>query len=275
MIAALVEALAGVRVARDGLSASLDGTEFEAPPVLRSRLYRTLHAGNANDEPGERDPAFEDVLSAATPHRTTPVTMTDPVGGVVVIEGLRVRVPSRMATISAARPNLSPGHFLVDGPHGRVDGGPILRVYLHLDGPSHAPDRWHDVLETLNDAGFSYRAKIVSTPGGYPRRDAMVVYLGPGNWHAAGLVREVAAGKPGVGGEHSLFAHPTAPGIAVAWNPDDPGLSFGEHRARATAEAVLRGDFPASLAECFTAAGIDPANPARNLDSPPLPELGL
>jgi hypothetical protein len=207
--------------------------------------------------------------------------------------------------LPAARPALSPGHYLVDGPAGRLAGGPILRVYVHLLGPHEAPGRWHDVLTTLNDAGVTYRAKIVSTPGGYPRRDAMVVYLGPGNWAAAGLVRDAVAGRPGTGGECSVFAHRLAPGVAAAWNPSDPrpgfrGLSFGEHRARVTAAALLGATSPANgaaaglatgaaaglangtaaglarrLDECFAAASIDPARPARNRDSPAVPELGL
>jgi hypothetical protein len=53
-------------------------------------------------------------------------------------------------------------------------------------------------------------------------------------------------------------------------------MSFGEHRARATADALLRGtDLAAALAECFAAASIDAARPARNKDSPTLPELSL
>jgi hypothetical protein len=191
--------------------------------------------------------------------------------------------------LPAARPALSPGHYLVDGPTGRLRGTPILRVYLHLHSPAEAPARWHDILTALNDASVRYRAKIISTPGGYPRWDAMVVYLGPGHWHAAALIRDAAAGRPGVGRESSLFAHPLASGVAAAWDPNDPrpghrGMSFGEHRARATAEALLRDadsdtdsdtDLATGLAECFTAASIDPVRPARNNDSPGLPDLGL
>ena len=62
-----------------------------------------------------------------------------------------------------------------------------------------------------------------------------------------------------------------------AWNPADPrtgyrGMSFGEHRARVTADALVRA---IGLSECFEAASIDPAAPARNGDSPALPGLGL
>jgi hypothetical protein len=295
-IAALVEALGDVWVAPDGRRVRLGDTEWEAPSARRmaerlgAELYRRLHAGNGGGEHRERNPALEAALAEATPHATSPVAVTLPTDGagdgVVLIDGLRVRVPAAMPTgpevlLPAARPALSPGHYLVDGPTGRPHGAPTLRVYLHLEGPAEAPARWHDVLTALNGAGVTYRAKIVSTPGGYPRRDAMVVYLGRGHWHAATLIRDAVAGRPGAGRESSLFAHPLAPGVAAAWDPDDPrpgrrGMSFGEHRARATAEALLRDvDLTTGLAECFTEASIDAARPARNRSSPPLPELGL
>lgn len=291
-IAALVAALADVKVAPDGRRVSLGGTELEAPSPRRlaerlaRELYQRLHAGNQSDEHDDRDAALEAALAEATPHRTTPVAATKAADGVVVIDGLRVRIPPEMLTgpeirLPAARPALSPGHYLVDSPAARVHGAPILRVYLHLDDPGAAPARWHDVLTALNAAAVTYRAKIVSTPGRYPRRDAMVVYLGPGHWQAAGLIRTAAAGRPGVGRDHSLFAHPLAPGVAAAWDPADPrpghrAMSFGEHRSRATAEALLRGtDLAAALATAFTEASIDPASPARNRDSPALPALGL
>ena len=295
-IAALVEALADVRVAPDRRHARLGSTELDAPSarrlaeLLAHELYRRLHAGNTAGDPGERDPALEALLAEATPHDTSPAVVTLPAGeaadGVVLIDGLRVRIPPALRTgrrilLPAARPALSPGHYLVDSPAGRPHGTPILRVYLHLLDPAEAPARWHDVLTALNDAGVTYRAKVVSTPEGYPRRDAAVVYLGPGHWHAATLVRDAAAGRPGVGRELSPFAHPLAPGIAAGWDPDDRrpghrGMSFGEHRARATAEALLRDtDLPTAMAECFTAARIDAARPARNHDSPAVPEIGL
>jgi hypothetical protein len=286
--AALLDALAGVRVAPDGRHVRLEDTELTAPSARRmaerlgAELYQRWHAGHPAGELADRDFNFEAVLAEATPHCTVPVLVSRPADGVVLIDGLRVRVPPDLITgptaaLPAARPALSPGHYLVDAPTGRIRGAPILRVYVHLNDPGEAPARWHDVLVALNDAGTTYRAKIVSTPDGYPRRDALVVYLGPGCWPAATLVRDAAAGRPGVGRDTSLFARPLAPGVAVAWEPDDPrpghrDMSFGEHRARATAEALLG---PTSLADCFSAASIDAAEPARNTTSPVVPELDL
>jgi hypothetical protein len=289
MNAALRQALDEVWIAPDGQRAKVGAVEVEAPSARRMaerlgrELYQRFHAGSADSDEDKPDPELEAALAEATPHRTSPLPAQSVGDGVALIDGVRVRVPVTGSEIllPAARPALSPGHYLVDAPTGRIRGGPVLRVYLNVDGPVEAPARWHDVLTALNAAGVTYRAKVLSTPGGYPRRDAMVVYLGPGDWSAATLIRDAAAGRPGVGREHSLFAHPLAPGIAIAWDPDDrrPGrrnLSFGEHRTRVTAEALLLGtDRSAALTECLTAASIDPANPARNHDSPALPELGL
>ncbi|MFI6070085.1 T3SS effector HopA1 family protein [Actinoplanes sp. NPDC051343] len=291
-IAKLVEALADVWVAPDGRQARLGGTELTAPSARRMveqlghELYQRLHAGNSGGELRAPSPAMEAALAEATPHSTSPVAVTRPADDVVLIDGLRVRVPPAMLTgpeivLPAARPRLSPGHYLVDAPTGRVRGGPILRVYVHLDDAAQAPARWHDVLTALNGTGAIYRAKIVSVPGGFPRRDAMVTYLGPGHWHAAARVADAVDGRPGVGRETSLFAHRLAPGVAAAWDPDDPrpghrGMSFGEHRARVTAEALLHNtDLATALAECFTTASIDAARPARNHNSPARPDLGL
>jgi hypothetical protein len=289
--AALVDALADFWVAPHGRQARLADQELEAPSARRmaeqlgNALYQRLHAGSTGNHHDEPDPDLEAAIAEATPHRTTPVAVRPAADGVAVIDGLRVRVPNDLLTgpeilLAACRPALSPGHYLVDGPTGRIRGNPILRVYLHLHSLSDAPARWHEVLTTLNRAGVTYRAKILSTPN-YPRRDAMVVYLGPGHWHAAALIRDAAADRPGVGRESSLFAHPLAPGIAAAWDPVDPrpgyrDMSFGEHRARATAEALLRDiDLATALADSFTAASVDAMKPARNQDSPALPDLGL
>jgi hypothetical protein len=80
-----------------------------------------------------------------------------------------------------------------------------------------------------------------------------------------------------LGPEVSVFTERVGPGVAVAWEPSDRrptmrGLSFGEHRARATAEGLVRhaashdgGTAAESVRLALAEAGIDPAHPARNL----------
>ncbi|HWM38613.1 MAG TPA: T3SS effector HopA1 family protein, partial [Streptomyces sp.] len=93
---------------------------------------------------------------------------------------------------------------------------------------------------------------------------------------------EKVSGVPGLVPSVSPFARELAPGVCTGWEPEDPrpgqaGLSFGQHRALALAEGLLavRGrpagaERHASVAEALTAAGIDPLEPSRNINSPEL-----
>jgi hypothetical protein len=183
--------------------------------------------------------------------------------------------------LPAVRPMLSPGFFFVMGAAGGAGGGAVLRLYVHLTAAECAPEIWHTVLCLLEGRGARYRAKVLSRSDAYPRRDAIVVYLPEESWrHAPDLARALD-GAAGVGAATSVLAHRIGPGLAMAWEPADdrPGwrrMSFGQHRSMAIARGVVRhvsDDVPLHLAvaEELTAAGADPAEPARNLDSPDFP----
>ncbi|MFF4369278.1 T3SS effector HopA1 family protein [Streptomyces sp. NPDC001594] len=127
-----------------------------------------------------------------------------------------------------------------------------------------------------------YRAKILSSPGRCPRTDAMVVHLGADAWQLAAALPKALAGLPGTGTTTSILARRLSPGLAMAWEPDDirPGyahLSFGEHRAAALADGLIRHASACEPLSCdeavggaFTEAGIDPLSPDRNTGSPTL-----
>lgn len=182
--------------------------------------------------------------------------------------------------IPAARPALSPGFFLADGSLGRPAKGAVLRLYTHVTEVGYAPGVWRTVLTALEEARVPYRAKISSSPLLYPRRDALVVYLGADALHAVDTVREAVHDIPGLGAQTSPFADEIAPGFAAAWEPDDnrPGhraMSFGEHRSAAVAAGLtahrLTPTHPsaaAAVAAALTEAGVDPAHPARSLGRP-------
>lgn len=189
--------------------------------------------------------------------------------------------------IPAPRPALSTGFFLTDSSRGRVSGSAMLRLYVHLTDAEPAPAVWGTVLSTMEGMGLRYRAKVTSSLKHFPRRDALVVYLGPDAWHAAGEIAAAVQGMPGLGTGTSAFVHAIADGVGAAWEPHDPRpgrrvLSFGEHRCQVLAEALVghavRADGvsrEAVVAEAFLNAGTDPLMPARNLDSPVLPGIGL
>jgi HopA1 effector protein family len=309
----LAGALRTIRVDPDCRSATVGRREVTGAdlPSLRQQLaaaiYDELHAGRQplDVPPGWslRDPAVEARLRDVLPHRETArdVRVLD-LGqelALVRLDGVRVWVPrtaiaarqgpvraGSVATVlvPAWRAALSPGFFLADGTRPCPAKEPIVRVYVHLITAEAAHDVWHAVHGLLAEIGIGYRAKVVSWPPMLPRRDGLVVYLAERDREVARGIAAVARRVAGVGPISSVFAEPLAPGVAIAWEPADPrpgmaGLSFGEHRAIALADGLVRyakrcaDGAPASVHDsvrcAFTQAGIDPGNPARNL--PPQP----
>jgi hypothetical protein len=322
-------ALDRVEVTPDGLTAVVHDQKLAADSPgdlvrqLGSTLYQTLHAAmpeqNQVRRRSLRDPEFEERFAAAMPHRGSLVeaelvdARVRPGEGVVPdtviadVDGIRVRVPTAAVVeapsgggegravlrLPAARPALSPGFFLADSSRGRSRGPQVLRLYLHLTDAETAPDVWGAVLTRLEELGVRYRAKVTSGMRLFPRRDGLVVYLGPDAWYAVDQVVAAVEGMPGLGTETSPFVRRLAPGVGAAWEPDDPrpgkrGLSFGEHRCQAVAEALVGlavrgeglreaaaadGSREAAIAEAFFNAGVDPLMPARNLGSPVVPGI--
>jgi type III HopA1-like effector protein len=280
------------------------GSSAELRNKLASTLYDVLHVGRgkpASHRPRYlRDEDFEDQLRSAVPHAHTlalaSIVDQSPATGttIVELEGVRVRLGVSgtvragqcvLIKVDCVRPLLSPGFVLVEGSAGNgLADGPILRVYLHLTDARHAVRLWSTVLGRLELLAVPYRAKITSTRAGLPRRDGLVIYLGSQAWHAARDVTAAVAGLPGVGPATSLYANPLGPGVATAWEPDDPragfrGRSFGEHRSLAVAAGLLAHaqdpstPLAAGLTTALTAANIDPARPFRNTTSPALPDI--
>jgi hypothetical protein len=313
VIDTLLGLLADAEVDTEELSARVAGADLRArtPKALRARiadeLYRTVHQGARSWSPHPRDlvdPGLQESLQHAVPHTAVRARTRlahwseDGSQAVVTLGGVRVAVPrDRLhpplpatatgsdvtVTLPPCRPALSPGFLSVVGSRSPGAGnGPVLRVYLHLSTGDAAPALWGAVLRGMEADGLPYRAKILSHPGRYPRRDAMVVYVTD---RFAPVVAAVSAAArtapPGSLAEPvSPFTRRIAPGISVAWEPAASGhsarrMSFGQHRAGSCADAlldhVLRGTPLAdALARAFRASGTDPALPYRNLDSPSL-----
>ncbi|WP_122818055.1 T3SS effector HopA1 family protein [Nocardioides pantholopis] len=270
--------------------------------ALIGSLYEVLHAGRAEEKDlgrivRERD--VEEVLLASLPHATSPragrILELGDGGAVVDLGDVRAFVPDEhlpdsvragaipegvtVLALPAARPALSHGFFLIDGPRGMGERSArtrLRRLYLHAVDPESAAGAWRVVLETLNAADVPYRSKALSHRDGYPRRDAIVVYLPV---EAAAVTEDVAAAVadvPGIAADTSAFAHRIRPGLAVADEPRDPRpqyreLSFGEHRSAVAATALIRAaqEPDSTLADLFVEecrkAHVDPAAPAFNL----------
>lgn len=305
----LVRALKDVHVTEDGSTARLGARTVtsdnprEMRRLLAEAVYDVLHAGQDVDKAelplNLRDEGFERELAAAVPHRATttrvrtlePGAHDDAGTGPLLVErdGVRVWVPRDQVVegdptvpggiltlrVAALRPALSPGFFMVDGSAPRPRGDRTLRVYVHVTAAEHAAPVWGPVLARLEADGVPYRSKALSARALYPRRDALVVYLTGEAADAAGCVADAVKGVDGLGAETSVFTRELAPGVSVAEEPDDPrpamsGLSFGQHRATATAHALLdaaagAGPLEALLVDALREAGADPAEPYRNL----------
>ncbi|GGV05551.1 hypothetical protein GCM10010260_48450 [Streptomyces filipinensis] len=293
----------------------------DSPRDLRGRLtnalYEEFHAGRGRGGFGAdgppprrtlRDPALERRLAAVVPHATTPVrgrlveVLPRPGGDELVVRlpeaTVRVRADRLSApavppapgayvelALEAARPALSPGFFYVMGsrPLPRP-AGPVRRLFVHARDAGAAVVLWGAALGALEAARASYHAKVLSDPQDFPRRDSVVVYL-HGD-HRPGERAVVAALAPHAGAatapDTSVFTEELAPGIAAAWDPEDPrpgqdGMSFGQHRAFALASGLIAhaladgepGDRDAHVVQAFLEAGIDPRHPQHNLTTRP------
>ncbi len=303
-IATLVDA---VTVTEGGLKAETAGVVFESnsPSTLAhslaDALYQTLHTGRAKPSDSQprtmRERDFDEALHEATGPRTTTVSgrhlADDEQDAIVDIRGLRVRVPGDSlaersgdtvtVVLPCARPGLSPGFFLATS--GKVpfrSSGPLLRLYGRLDDPSAAPSVWSGLVDFLEDAGIPWQAKILSSRSQYPRNDAVVVYLPRPAWRMARPCAEMLQGTGLLGQGISPFVSPLTDAVGCAFEPDDQrpsrrGQSFGQHRTRVFAEALIKhatlppeDDSPVTdiIYGAFIDAGIDPSEPARNLSSP-------
>jgi hypothetical protein len=273
--------------------------------MLANTLYDAWHVGRPPVEgPAARmtrDHEFEKVLRAAVPHRTSLVEVqsspeiAEAGSTVIQMGGIRVRVATEQLVsdgdaeatrlrVPAVLPVISPGFLMVNGSRGGgLSGSECLRIYFHLTGPETAPDVWGAVLKQLEDLSVSYQAKVTSSRVLFPRRDGIVVYLGPQSWSAVTDVKNAAVATGGLGSGVSAYVARLDAGVGYAWDPNDPrpgmrGMSFGEHRSHAVAAGLITaaaangsGDRHAAVAEALLAAGIDPGRPFRNATSPAMP----
>ncbi|MEU8887074.1 T3SS effector HopA1 family protein [Streptomyces sp. NPDC048442] len=287
---------------------------------LTNALYEEFHAGNgaqrheaADTAPRRelRDPVLEARLAAGVPHARTPFrarlieVLSRPDGDQLVVRlpDITTRIPAdRLLTegevhpgdlvevsLESARPALSPGFFYVMGSRALPAGqGPVRRIFLHATDTDHAVALWAAALDALERAEALYHAKALSDPDDFPRRDGLVVYLHGDHESAERAVVDAIRGLPGAvgagaaGADTSLFTERLAPGVAAAWDPQDPrpgqsSMSFGQHRSFALATALvdhaLSGESGSAALEArvvreFRAAGIDPLHPENNIPAP-------
>jgi hypothetical protein len=115
----------------------------------------------------------------------------------------------------------------------------LLRFYFHIT-PNQALDLLQYLTNVLNRFQVPFRLKAPTTPSGYWRTDAVVLYVAQ-RYYA--ITERVIASLPdpvrqGLRPQVPLFTKPIIPGIGFAEEPNT-GESFGMHRCRLTAEAIV------------------------------------
>jgi hypothetical protein len=291
------------------LTAGIGSTTLRATSLteLRSQvagaIYTHLHVGHPGIEtvPGTGHQNLAAALIDAIPHRTVIQSASalaasartqagTSVQGVpnhaVELSGVKVLFPEEALVrnpldeivgvrVPSWRSRATPGFLLALGAHGSVNHADASRLYISCVTASEALDVWPKVLGALAASGLSHQVKTLSSSLAFPRSDAMVIYVSAiDSDAAASLVRTALSSLSAHDTPVSVFTHHVGDRLALAMEPRDPrpayrGLSFGQHRSRVLADALLRASVektdlePAWFEEAQTAR-INPHRPGYN-----------
>lgn len=147
----------------------------------------------------------------------------------------RLRLPGE-------RFDMSPGYYAALGDRDLLEDGPvsIVRSYWNLT-PEGALQLMRRATSMLNAARLAFQLKALKDETRYERCDAAVLYVRKSDYES---VREVLESiYPGLVDQLKdpvpAFTKPLAKGLGLA---EDPGFgeSFGQHRCRLVAEAMIR-----------------------------------
>ncbi|QAY62561.1 hypothetical protein ET495_04085 [Xylanimonas allomyrinae] len=263
---------------------------------LTAWLYATLHAGSPGaiattallpDEAFEREirEALTDpgVQVAIDPAR---IAVSAPVGEVAELHRVRVLFDEaditevdgrRYARVSSLRPNLTPGFFMFvhDAAQAATPTAEVHRHYVRFEDPRAALAFWAPTLDLLVAAGLSFRSKILSRPGSFPRNDSVVFYSSTDVDRVEGIIAGEMATLAMTPTGSPLCAQ-VAPGLYRAADPlrlQGREESFGQSRCAAVAAAIVAtltraGAFQDHLEEALAGAGILIEDVSRNASRP-------
>lgn len=293
-----------ITIDTDRPRATVDSTHFSAGsiPELRAELsatiYNHLHLKNpeiANiPATGEQD--LEAHLKEGLPHKFSPqqaeptkspeVLVNGATHESLRITGVKVLVPKDQAiknpegvtygaNLPSWRENTTPGFFLSFSEEGQLDRSRISRLYINCETAQEALTYWPQILESLAQNKIVYQAKILSSSAAYPRSDAIVIYTDDSQEETAtSLVGNILQSEDTPKTPPSIFSRHLTERLSTATEPNDlrpsyRGLSFGQHRSRVLAEALLEATTARQpLAEVWAhraeEAHINPASPYLN-----------
>jgi hypothetical protein len=196
------------------------------------------------------------------------------VPGSFLSEAMVGMTPQIGASVSIRVPRESleaqPGYYFAFGEtlDELADQLSLVRFYFncHADG---AATLVGELSAALNRFQTPFQLKTPAAPALYERTDAAVLYVSARYFPIVARIVMQIRDEILLDADVPLFTKPLWPGIGVAMEPGS-GESFGSHRCRLTAEAIVeawkRGDNEtsaqlAAVAERFGAAGLDLARP--------------
>jgi hypothetical protein len=215
-------------------------TPFDLPTDLAAAM-RATHAGSEVWESGwvtEQVGTAADLIVRRGEERRTLDRcdyVAPPHPGVAASPGTRLLVPARRDHLDGD------GWWYTHSPGWKLDApdGPLTRLYWNI-GAAAAPTLVAALTGLLIDAEVPWMLKCAANSEAYARPDAAVLYLPAGAIDKlAGRLEQTHAELNGLlrGGAPPLTLR-VRHGLAAC---DDPGTgeSFGQHRTRLIAEAVL------------------------------------
>ena len=172
--------------------------------------------------------------------------------------GLELLVPSGQLRVRAAGPPasgedvavrypkeflaVSPGYYIAVGDAAPAEAAlkATVRVYLNVAADGAAP-LVASLTSLLNQARVPFRLKVLDDPVNFTRCDAAVLFVPRADFHAAAppLRLAVHALRPWLGGGVPALTKRLRPGVGVAEDPRHAGESFGSHRCRLVALALV------------------------------------
>jgi hypothetical protein len=261
---------------------------------LEDDLYRDFYCAGGDPIPLSREQsapairaAFREQLADANTATTTwsrDWTVTAIFGDAACVEykGLRLFVrreeircgrdgiePGRRVAIAlpADRLGLSPGFYVATGGAGDIDDAypQTVRVYLHPRAEA-ATELVTRLSERLNRDAIPFRLKVVDDPLAFARCDAAVLFVPRAMFDGArpalrAVVRQLASRLQST---TPALTKALAAGVALAEDPG-AGASFGAHRCRIIAEAVLEETLAAHGPRCAGVEAVRAAFTRRGL----------
>jgi hypothetical protein len=137
--------------------------------------------------------------------------------------------------------SFSPGFYFSFGENALTsDASDTVRIYWNVTAHG-AISLMHLLTSSLNRSGLPFWLKILRSPDAFTRCDAAILYLRKSDFDAAsGILSDLYASIARTLRPYTpSLTKVLAPGIGLAEDPGD-GSSFGEHRCRLMAEALVQ-----------------------------------